>query len=674
VGIICDFIPILALLAIFGTYVGILGNPLTAAVAFTTVALVDIMRKNVRQMGMMSRHTTSAWISMQRLDRYFENTTPLNRFPSGPLRLQDATFRRNKRADFRLQKLSIDFVEGGLNVVMGQSGSGKTTLLLSVLGETVLESGIVTCPPDVAFASQTPWLSNATIKENILFHGPFEQARYDRVIEACCLPVDFAELTNGDMTEAGENGTSLSGGQKSRVALARALYSKAPLLLLDDIFSALDSKTSASLWDLVFCSDLLQGRTVVLVANLPWVAAQADLAVTLENGLVKSLEQNLGIKRTPVILKKDADEQEDGDLIDPPEGSGASKISEAKPPSPSPEHKKDDIKMEMTASGGSGRMMVFQYLLYFGGPLYAFLAIFTSVLANVAFIASSLWLSVWVDAYTKEQAVSVGYYLGIYTLFSANEAITDLVVFITYANGSWRAAKALHEMFVRAVMNVSLAWYRNVPVGRVVNRFSRDLSALDTNLNRVVSSVIEEAIKVLFRIGAVTSILPIFMLPALIACTFGIAAGEMYTRTAVVVKRLVSSSQSPVFSQFSDTLAGLAVIRARADMPTLLGDQLAARLREFSRASQASYNCNRWIAVKIDFITACIMLCAGMLAISKAGVLSAALVGFSLSNATGLGNTILGMVRAMNEMEVELQSVSDSACVLNYPTAVRLSN
>ena len=204
-------LPIIALLTIFSLYVGVMKQPLTAATAFTTITLVTILRNNISQVSYISRSATSAWISLKRLDRYFESTVPLTKYPTGPLRVEAATFRRTKKAEFRLHDISIDFVQGGLNVVMGQSGSGKTTLLLSLLGETVLEKGSVTRPDDVAFASQTAWLENASIKDNILFSAAFEEARYDRVIEACCLLVDLDELPDRDATEVGENGTILSG-------------------------------------------------------------------------------------------------------------------------------------------------------------------------------------------------------------------------------------------------------------------------------------------------------------------------------------------------------------------------------------------------------------------------------------------------------------------------------
>jgi ABC-type bacteriocin/lantibiotic exporter with double-glycine peptidase domain len=210
-GSIADLIPLIALLSIFVLYAGVLGQPLTAAVAFTTLSLVMTMRQHIMMVTYLSRSVTGAIISFQRLDKFFENTTALTHYPRGPLRIKNATFRRNKAASFLLRDISIDFVEGGLNVVTGQSGSGKTTLLLAILGETLLEAGSVTRPEDIAFASQTSWLQSESIRDNILFHSPFEQARYDRVIGACCLGPDLDELPRGDQSEVGENGAALSG-------------------------------------------------------------------------------------------------------------------------------------------------------------------------------------------------------------------------------------------------------------------------------------------------------------------------------------------------------------------------------------------------------------------------------------------------------------------------------
>ncbi|RYC61174.1 hypothetical protein CHU98_g5032 [Xylaria longipes] len=674
-GQLTESIPTFSLLLMFGLHVVVRKEKLTAEIAFTSISLMRTLRRNLSMASGLSRHFTAALVSLKRLDRYFDNVTPLIRHPNGPLKITNATIRRHKRAAFALKDISVDFVEGGLTVVTGPSGSGKSTLLMGILGETLLESGSVTCPKDIAYASQSPWLQNETIRENILFNSPFEQVRYDRVIEACGLAIDMNEFPERDETEVGENGTSLSGGQKSRVALARALYSKAPVILLDDIFSALDAKTSAALWREAFCGDLLRGRTVVLVTQLPWVAPQADLTIVMENGLVKDLQQNLGVTRHVVTIDEAVVDESNVDATvevaatnatetngtilngtSSPNGmslsgtaaNGHSKTAAAK--------RQDEVTQEALKTGQTARLQFFAYMRHFGSPFHAVLAITMSVLSNVSFVGTGLWLAVWVDAYEKDDAHDVAFYLGIYAVWTLGDTFFNGLTYICYELGGWHAARTLHTNFIKAIMNVPLSWFKTTPVGRIVNRFSRDITSLDTALVGMLRMTIENAIRLCFQSFAVSTVLPVFMFPVLACCVAGIVAGEIYTRTAVAVKRLVSSAQSPVFAHFADSLAGLSVIRARAGMPETFGNQLAEKLRVLERAFEAQFNCNRWVALRIDMMTTLVTVAAGVIAVSKAGVVAAGIVGFSLSNATTLNTLIVVLVRAMNEVEVELQS------------------
>ncbi|CAM1511289.1 Fc.00g088020.m01.CDS01 [Cosmosporella sp. VM-42] len=656
---ITQVFPYLGLLVMLALYVGLEKHPLEAATAFTTMFLVKNIRRNIMQASAFGRNFAGALVSVARLDKYFQSTVPISQHPVGPLRIQGASFRRNKKATFTLKDISIDFTEGGLNVVSGPSGSGKSTLLLAILGETYIEAGLVTRPQDVAFASQSAWLQNDTVQANILFGSPMESIRYDRVIEACCLLEDFKELRERDLTIVGENGTSLSGGQKARVALARALYSKAPLLLLDDVFSALDAKTAAGVWKHCFCGDLLSGRTTVLVTNVPWIAEQGDFSISLEEGQVKEAEANIGMVRRPItiaqVLGGDSAEIEAAEGLDPelqPNGDSLNdtfKLPEEKAP-------KDIVNQEMKASGTVGRLTFLQYMNYFGHPAFVVICLGCMVMTNIFAFASNFWVSVWVEAYNHNAHVDIAFYMGIFASLTFAEIGSYAVVIIMFEWGAWRAAKRLHNDFIRAIMRVSLSWFKYIPIGRITNRFSSDMASIDGMLSGMLRATLDAVLMLLFRLGAVSTIMPIFMAPALVTCLFGIAIGEMYTRTAVVIKRLTSSAQSPVFSQFADTLAGLCVIRARAGMSQEFREELATKLRLWSASSEALFNVNRWVAVRVDLVTALVALSAGIIAVSQAGVVAAGLVGFSLSNATGLSQTILMLVRAMNELEVEMQS------------------
>ncbi|KAI0398846.1 ABC transporter [Xylaria palmicola] len=663
-GQLTECIPTFALLLMFGLHVLVRKERLTAEIAFTSISLVRTFRRNLTMASGQSRNFTAALVSLRRLDRYFDNVTPLIRHPNGPLKIENASMRRHKKAAFALKDISINFVEGGLNVVTGPSGSGKSTLLMGILGETLLESGSITCPNDIAYASQSPWLQNETIRQNILFNSTFEQVRYDRVIEACGLAIDMNEFPERDETEVGENGASLSGGQKSRVALARALYSKAPVILLDDIFSALDAKTSAALWREAFCGDLLKGRTVVLVTQLPWIAPQADLAIAMENGLVRDLQQNIGVVRHNVTIDETVVGESNvdttvevaaanitganGTTLNGTTANGHIKTAAAK--------RQDEVTQEALKTGQTARLQFFSYMRHFGSPLHALLTILMSILSNASFVGTTLWLAVWVDAYERDSGHGVAFYLGIYAAWTFGDTFFNGLTYVFYERGGWYAARTLHSNFIRAIMNVPLSWFKTTPVGRIVNRFSRDMTSLDTALVGMLRITIENAVRLCFQSFAVSAVLPVFMFPVIACCVAGILAGEIYTRTAVAIKRLVSSSQSPMFAHFADSLAGLPVIRARAGMPETFGNQLADKLRAFERAYEAQVNCNRWVALRIDMMTTLVTAAAGAIAVSKAGVVAAGIVGFSLSNATTLNFLIVVLVRAMNEVEVELQS------------------
>jgi ABC-type multidrug transport system fused ATPase/permease subunit len=297
-----DFIPLLTLFVMFSCYTLGTGQSLTSATAFTSLSLVEILRSHFWWISRTTRWVAQAKASLGRIDHYFKTSIDMQRHPEGPPALRDATLSRSHASEFKLRNINLHFLEQGMNVVTGPSGGGKTTLLLSLLGETILEAGEVTCPRDVGYASQSAWLQNDTIRNNILFNSAFEQIRYDKVVDACCLLQDLGQLPQGDLTLVGENGTVLSGGQRQRLALARAIYSKASAIFLDDVFSALDVTTAVHLYNHCFCSDLLHGRTVILVTQIPWIGEQADFEVRLDGGVVKSVKIRERVVRTPISV------------------------------------------------------------------------------------------------------------------------------------------------------------------------------------------------------------------------------------------------------------------------------------------------------------------------------------------------------------------------------------
>ncbi|KAJ6784055.1 hypothetical protein PWT90_00342 [Aphanocladium album] len=644
---ITSFMPIGAMLAMFSLYVGVLKLRMTASIAYTTITLFDGVRQNLDFISGMALELPRMLVCLRRFDSFFRALDPLDRYPEGPVRMEGATFRRSRTANFRLSDITINFVENGLNTVTGISGSGKTTLLLALLGETVKETGSVTRPRDAAFASQTSWVQARSIRDNILFTLEYDATRYKAVIRACCLDIDFRELADGDQTQVGENGAALSGGQRARVALARALYTFAPLLILDDIFSALDTKTSALLWNRVFCSELVKNRTVILVTQLNWVTEEADLSITLEDGSIKSIDQNIGHARIPQALPAGSGEVSDevpaADSVDQPP-----KVPEAE--------KSNLIDEEVEQSGVLGGFPVLQYMMYFGGPIVIIWTLFAMLSQTGAELVTKYWLRVWVDHSDAEASSNTAYYLGVFVALSISTELINTVCFWTFIRGAWYAAKTLHERAVFALFNVSLAWYTENPVGRVINRMSGDIETIDQNIIGSVFMTARTMIMTAMMLSAITVFLPIFMGPTLALAALGVLVGIMYNRNAIYLKQLVSASQSPILSNFSEGLNGMAIIRATSSLPGVFSEMLGSLLLSSAEAGISQIDADQWIKFRMNTISGLINVCAAFLAIWQSDKLSAGIVGFCLSQATEISSAILAMVFTVSELNLQMQT------------------
>ncbi|KAK4704538.1 lysophospholipase, partial [Phenoliferia sp. Uapishka_3] len=188
----------------------------------------------------------------------------------------------------QLQGINLAIPKGQLCAIVGSVGSGKSSLLQALVGEMKRTRGEVTFGGSIAYCSQQAWIQNCTLKENILFGQPLDEARYQQVIHDACLDADLAMLPYGDLTEIGEKGITLSGGQKQRVNIARALYFNADIILLDDPLSAVDAHVGKHLFDNAICGSLA-GKTRVLVTHALHFLHQVDYILCIEHG--KLLQQ-----------------------------------------------------------------------------------------------------------------------------------------------------------------------------------------------------------------------------------------------------------------------------------------------------------------------------------------------------------------------------------------------
>ena len=184
---------------------------------------------------------------------------------------------------FILQDVQFSTASQELTVITGSVGSGKSTLLSAIAGEVSVAEGTISWPSSLVYVPQTPWVFSGTIGQNILFGQPYNETRYFQVVQACALMEDFQKFPKGDETVVAERGVALSGGQRARVSLARAVYMDADLYLLDDPLSAVDTKVSQHIFERCI-KGILCNKTRLLTSHQVEHMKEADEVIVLYKG------------------------------------------------------------------------------------------------------------------------------------------------------------------------------------------------------------------------------------------------------------------------------------------------------------------------------------------------------------------------------------------------------
>ena len=191
----------------------------------------------------------------------------------------------NVTAAFCLENLSLEFRRSELVCIVGSVGSGKSTLLSALASEMRMTSGSMQFYDRRACCPQQPWIQNATVRDNIVFGNPFDSKYYNDVLQACALLPDLDALPSRDLTEIGERGVTLSGGQKQRISIARAIYSKAGIVLLDDPLSAVDAHVGNQIFAQAICG-LLHDRCCIMATHQLHVLPRYDRVIYMDEGNV----------------------------------------------------------------------------------------------------------------------------------------------------------------------------------------------------------------------------------------------------------------------------------------------------------------------------------------------------------------------------------------------------
>jgi ATP-binding cassette subfamily C (CFTR/MRP) protein 1 len=327
---------------------------------------------------------------------------------------------------------SLAFQRGGFYCITGTVGSGKSTLLQAFLGEVPKPRGTFKVQGSIAYVSQTPWIITGSIKENILFGHVLQPEVYDTVVAACGLNEDFATLMDGDETKVGGQGMNLSGGQKARVALARAIYARREIYMMDDVLSAVDQGVRRHLIENVLGPNgLLRSKTRILVTHSEEVLSLVDDIVTVKDGKAVQSGQQREIE----------ERNEDSENLESERNGGNSTTQplRTKDPAelaiPQPRQKgrilqRNEQKAKSPASsapstrGKRSSWHLCKTYFYASTPPAILLYLAILVLARLMIISSDIWIKIWIeDTKNEDNKYNVWVYVGIYFVLGIGAAI-----------------------------------------------------------------------------------------------------------------------------------------------------------------------------------------------------------------------------------------------------------
>ncbi|XP_052851270.1 multidrug resistance-associated protein 1 isoform X9 [Drosophila gunungcola] len=621
--------------------------------------------------------------------------------------------------EITLRNINIEVHKNSLVALVGTVGSGKSSVVQAFLGEMEKLAGIVNTVGKLAYVPQQAWIQNATVRDNILFGKAYDRKRYNKVIDACALRADIDILSAGDLTEIGEKGINLSGGQKQRISLARAVYSDADLYLLDDPLSAVDSHVGKHIFEEVIGpKGMLARKSRVLVTHGVTFLPQVDSIYVLkmgeisESGTFDQLVKNKGAFADFIIqhLQDGNEEEEELNQIkrqisstgDVPELLGsvekAIKLARTESLSDSISVTSADSLMGGGGGGGGGSLrrrtrrqnshdsvasaaslkkkqevegkLIETEKSQTGGVEFAvykhyiksvgiFLSVATLVLNFVfqAFqIGSNLWLTKWANDQDVGNDTGLrNMYLGVYGAFGFGQVATNFFSSLAISLGCLECSRVLHQTLLYFNLRWPMELFDTTPLGRVVNRFSKDIDTIDNVLPFNIRVVIGQAYMVLATIVVISLSTPIFLAVIVPIAFLYYFAQRFYVATSRQLMRLESVSRSPIYSHFSETVTGASTIRAY-NVGNRFIDESDAKVDENQVCKYPSVIANRWLAIRLEMVGNLIILFASLFAV-LGGQTNPGLVGLSVSYALQVTQTLNWLVRMTSDIETNIVSV-----------------
>ncbi|OWZ06925.1 Multidrug resistance protein ABC transporter [Phytophthora megakarya] len=649
----------------------LLDNTLDVATAFVILALTNACKMAFSIFANASVAVSEAITSTGRLSNFLvsgeveESPHEFNlEHDKAIISFEDADFQWVEDTPTpTLSNISFTLQPGTLTVIVGPVGSGKSSLVNAILGEMHQLRGTRVVHGDAAYASQQAWIQNQTVRDNILFGAPYDAEHYRRVITACQLLPDFDMLEQGDQTEIGERGINLSGGQKARVGVARAMYRarKFDFVILDDPLSALDVHVANAVFS-EGLKGIAEGSTRLLVLNSHYHLLQhADRVLVMSDGQIVgdgTLDQLKGdfsfLATSPRTTKVDDSEEMDENAAEQEnrrqhsiEATLTTKDGEE------PKVKKTTKKLIVEEDRRIGSVRMKTYVNYLAASEWngyvlsaTILVLFT--IGQVSLFFCDWFLSQWSKGSVDlSQKNSMTVYVGIVVV----SLLLTFIRCVYYMEVCMRCSGKLHFNYIRKVLGAPVTTFFDVtPVGRILNRFSRDLDQVDNPLPYFSLWMM----LYIFQMGSafiVCAAADPYVLILYIPVGFGFMfAIKLYQSSARELKRLDSISRSPFLNLVSETISGIETVRSYK-MVEQFSSHCEDLLNNNAKFFLLFQSASRWFAMRTDWLVSVIIAAVAILAIATKSSLGAAVAGLGLTYAAQLTSSFQRMTTLTTQVE-----------------------
>ncbi|KAK5580820.1 hypothetical protein RB653_000844 [Dictyostelium firmibasis] len=585
----------------------------------------------------------------------------------------------NIKNQFVLENINFKAPIGKLTIICSPVGGGKTSLINALIGEIHKINGEVNVPDNISYTDQNAFLLSTSLRQNILFGKELDIDYYKQVIEACCLTTDLAQLAALDLTEIGEGGINLSGGQKQRVSLARALYSNSDCIIMDEPLSAVDPEVANYLFEKCI-NGMMKNKTRILVTHQIQFIPFADHIVIIKDGSIiqgsyKELKEEKSIDFESLVFIKsntttnsNNEENEENvsnkkikkeQTIDEKEIMESIKVNYCK-------ELRERAKLLVEEDKNEGEVSLDtykQYLKYGSSNLNLLITFSIFLIGLVVNKLSDFWLTIWTEQSLKDK--SQVFYIGGYVLIFI---ISLLLIFLRYymvTKISFASAKKLHNLLITSVSNSSIQFFDSNPSGRIVNRFSNDISNIDTSMSGMFLDTFSYVFAIVIGIISIVYINPMTIVPFAILSIFYYQIQTLYRASVRELNRCISVSQSPIISFLSECCSGLSTIRSFKQQSRFIGI-MNDYIDDSLKCEFANFAVEMWISTRLEFLSSIIVLVVSLFTLFNS-YSSPALSVLAVSTARSMTSYLKGGSRQLVDLEKKMNSFERINSYINLP-------